>query len=481
MPLEMKINCRSKKDTFNPEIRQQWQQSQQDTSAEEFTQNWNFLCNLQGPAKSKSGHDRINGVDQNLNDVEDFMEDDTDFEDYNCRVLGREKYLQRKQVSLCRHKLQGRAYPKVRKVKTILRQQEQLPEPEDPELDHEWLQLIQMERTIRNQKNQLLKTGVEGHWNPDEDRETFWEAEESPANKQEDHLDDGDLEYINVILGSFSKQHCDHKNSNGLKLESFTPEDALMRALAPMRTPQEFNLNFNQNSTSHGSKDNHFSYFSNFEEEGPTELGDYFSDDEEDDNWGEEDLPSESNPWNHTDFNDPEETSPHSRHTLSEWDPQISGLETIDEANFEGNSEDNKLHHLSCLSEETKLAFSKWRPFIPHEHAFRNCAAPSQLSDFSSQASSSQEPTLMQISAISTSTERTSAPMKPNSPRLVTSLSRPKDWPSFKLATRPFMPTWTKPWTESTKTSNRTENWRTEFQDHPEPSKRYRHWKRPSQ
>jgi hypothetical protein len=338
-----------------------------------------------------------------------------------------------------------------------------------------------MERTIKNQKKQLLKTGIEGHWNLDEDRETFWEAKESPANEREDHLDDGDLEYINVILNSFSRQNCNHKNSTGLKLESFTPKDVLTRALAPMRMPREFNLNFNQNLTSHGSKEDHFSYFSNVEEEGPTELGDYFYDDEEDDNWDKEDLSSESNPWSHTDFNDPEENFQHSAHTLSEWDPQISGLETIDEATFEGNSEANKLHCISCLSEETKLAFSTWRLFIPHEHAFRNCAAPSQLSHFSSQASSSQEPTLTQISAISTSIEWTSAPMKPTSPQLVTSLSQPKDWPSFKLATRPFTPTWTKLWTESTETSNRAENWRTEFQDQPEPSKRYRHWKRPSQ
>jgi hypothetical protein len=63
-----------------------------------------------------------------------------------------------------------------------------------------------------------------------------------------------------------------------------------------MRTPQEFNLKFNQNSTSHGSKEDHFSYFSNVEEEEATELGDYFSDDEEDDNWDEEDLSNESDP-----------------------------------------------------------------------------------------------------------------------------------------------------------------------------------------
>ncbi len=290
-------------------------------------------------------------------------------------------------------------------------------------MDHEWLQLIQMERMIANQKHQLLKTGVEGHWDPDEDRETFWEDEESPANERDDHLDDVDLEYINIILNSFSRQSCNHRNSNNLKLESFTPEDVLTRALAPMRTPQEFNLKFNQNLTSRGAKEDHFSYFSNMEEEGPTELGDYFSDDEEDDSWDEEDLSSESNPWNHTNFNDPEENFPHSQHTLSEWDPEISGLETIDEASFEDNSEANKLHCISGLSEETKLPFSTWQPFIPPEHAFRNCAALSQLSDFSSQASSSQEPTLTQISAISTSTKPTPAPMIPTSSRLETSHS----------------------------------------------------------
>jgi hypothetical protein len=58
MPLEPRINCRSEKETFNPEVRQQWQQSRQETSAEEFAEKWNFLCDLQGPAKSKSGHDR---------------------------------------------------------------------------------------------------------------------------------------------------------------------------------------------------------------------------------------------------------------------------------------------------------------------------------------------------------------------------------------------------------------------------------------
>ncbi len=88
MPLEQKINCRSGKDTFNQEVQQQWQQSRHDTSAEEFAQNWNFLCKLQGPAKSKSDHDRLSDVNQNLDDIEDFVEDDTDFEENKFEALG---------------------------------------------------------------------------------------------------------------------------------------------------------------------------------------------------------------------------------------------------------------------------------------------------------------------------------------------------------------------------------------------------------
>ncbi len=75
----------------------------------------------------------------------------------------------------------------------------------------------------------------------------FWETEGSPVNEQDDHPDDGDLEYIDAILNSFSRQDFNHKKSNGPKLESFTPGDALTRPLAPIGTPQEINLKFNQN------------------------------------------------------------------------------------------------------------------------------------------------------------------------------------------------------------------------------------------
>jgi hypothetical protein len=79
-PLEPKIICRSEKEIFNPEIRQQWQQGQLDTSAEEFAQAWNFLCNLQVPVNAESRFDSLSQVDQDLDDIEDFLEDDTGFE-----------------------------------------------------------------------------------------------------------------------------------------------------------------------------------------------------------------------------------------------------------------------------------------------------------------------------------------------------------------------------------------------------------------
>ncbi len=318
MPLEQRINCRSEKEIFNPEVRQQWRQSQSDTTAEEFAQHWNFLCNLQGPAKFKTGPDSLNEVDQNLDDIKDFVEEEPNITNHHFEVLGRDKLLQRKRVSLCRHKLQRRAYPKVKRAETILRQPERLLEPESLELDPEWLQLIQMEKAIEEKKNQLWGTGAQNRWDPDEDHETVWGDEES-LTEQDDHLDDEDLEYINDILNSISKPRYNHENSCYLTLESLTPEDTLARTLASPKTPKKFNLKFNQNSTTRGSEEDHFSYFSNVEEDRTSELGDYFTDNEEDDTWDRETRTSESNPWGHTDFNDSEQNFTHSRTPLSEW------------------------------------------------------------------------------------------------------------------------------------------------------------------
>jgi hypothetical protein len=80
-------------------------------------------------------------------------------------------------------------------------------------LEHEWLQLLRMERAIKKHKNQPLETGIEGHGKLNEDGEPSWEDEESLAER-DDHLDDEDLEYINVILDSFSRQSGNHRNPN---------------------------------------------------------------------------------------------------------------------------------------------------------------------------------------------------------------------------------------------------------------------------
>ncbi len=206
-------------------------------------------------------------------------------------------------------------------------------------------------------------------------------------------------------------------------------------------------------------------------------MGDYFSDNEEDDTWDQDTLTSTSKSWSHTELKDSEKKFPPSQPFFSEWNPVISSLDNIYEAKFNRTGETNKLNHISGLSEATQLGFSTWQPFIPRKHAFLNCAAQSQQPDFLSQASSSQEPTLIQISTITTSTP---PPTKQISPQPETSLSPPKDWHSSRPATRPSPTSWMRPWTESTKMCDRTRNWRTKFPDHQEQSEPYRPWKPPS-
>ncbi len=48
-PLTQTVTCRSRKDTFNTEVEQQWQQNQHEISEEEFVHTFNFLHGLQEP------------------------------------------------------------------------------------------------------------------------------------------------------------------------------------------------------------------------------------------------------------------------------------------------------------------------------------------------------------------------------------------------------------------------------------------------
>jgi hypothetical protein len=73
---------------------------------------------------------------------------------------------------------------------------------------------------------------------------------------------------------------------------------------------------------SYGSEDENFSYFSNFEEEGPTDLADYFSDEEEDESFDNEDLSSESDPCSQPDFGEFKNCT-NQEHSPSELDSHI--------------------------------------------------------------------------------------------------------------------------------------------------------------
>jgi hypothetical protein len=420
MPLGQRINCRSSKNIFNQEVQQQWQQNRHDTSAEEFAQSWNFLWTLQGPDTTRASypnHGYLTNVHQSLADEEDSTEVETDDENEEFGKI-QLKIPKRKQISLCRHKLQGRAYTRHRKIKTAAEQPKRLPErEEEDELDHEWLQLIQMEKIIEKRKHELLNSGSKVCGDPDDDHEALWETERGPIKEEDESLDDEDLAYINDILNSFSKPKFNSENPRDPKLPLLTPEGALTRVPALMKTPPKFNQNFNQNLTSYSSEEEDFSYLSNFEEEGSTELADYFSDEEEDDSLNEEDLFIESDTWSHIDFNKFEEFS-NKKQKPSDSDTAIFRLETINETNFEDQSETSDLNSISSLSGATIFAFSAWQPFIPPEHAFQNFVVQSWPSDFSSQASSLQEPTLIQISTIATTTKLTPATMEPVSPIL---------------------------------------------------------------
>jgi hypothetical protein len=69
-PLEQRISCRSRKDTFNTEIEQQWQQNQHETSEEEFIRTLNFFCNLQNPANGEQSSKNP----ETFNDYDDLTE-----------------------------------------------------------------------------------------------------------------------------------------------------------------------------------------------------------------------------------------------------------------------------------------------------------------------------------------------------------------------------------------------------------------------
>jgi hypothetical protein len=371
--------------------------------------------------------------------------------------------------------------PSMRNQKMTPEPPKQLPEREEVERDHEWLQLIQIEKMIERQKQEWLKTGAQDLEDEDEAWGELQEAEGSPVKEEDESLDDGDLTYITTILNSFSKTKLNCKQPSTSELPPFTPEGALMRAPAQIMPPPKFNQKFNQNSTSYGSEDRNFSCFSNFEEEGTTELADYFSD-KEDDSLDNEDPTGESDNWSQSNFDELGEISDDKDAWSEQHRATKFGLESIQEIDYEETGEKNNLKGIASISKEAKLAFSEWQPYIPPELVFQNSFAQSWRPAFLQPASSSQEPTLIQISTIAgpiATTKQTPALRLAIIPRQKMTPSQQQDWNSFRPM-RHYTHTWRKPCPGSSKTCNRTRNSQNEFQDHPGQSKPSRQWKQPS-
>jgi hypothetical protein len=189
----------------------------------------NFLYNLQNPDTTGTGypdHRHHDDVHQNLTDDENFTEVETDTEKEELEKLPPINH-KRKWISLCRHKLQGRAYPRFIKLKMTPEQPERLPDREEVELDHEWLQLIRTERMIERQKQELLETGAQDLDGEDDDCYGLRETEGGPVKEEGDSLDDGDLAYITAILNSFSKPKFNCEQPSASELQKFTPEGTL--------------------------------------------------------------------------------------------------------------------------------------------------------------------------------------------------------------------------------------------------------------
>ncbi len=115
-PLKQRVTCRSRSDTFNTEVEQQWQQNQHEILEEEFVHTINFLCGLQEPKNEEHLSNTTGGVNESYEDhpetdidSENEDEPESDFGELEqLSDVQPTNLMRRKSVSLCRHKLQGR-------------------------------------------------------------------------------------------------------------------------------------------------------------------------------------------------------------------------------------------------------------------------------------------------------------------------------------------------------------------------------------
>jgi hypothetical protein len=232
-----------------------------------------------------------------------------------------------------------------------------------------------MEKMIKRQKQELLKHGAQDLEDEDDTWGELLEAEEGPVKEEDDSLDDEDLTYITAILNSFSRPKLNSEQPSASSYTAFTPQGTRARAPAQTMPLPKSNQKFNQKLTIYDTGARNFSCFSNFEEEGTTELADYFSD-EEDNSLDNEDTTGESDTWSQSNFDelgeisDKEDDNSNEVHAWREHKDTKSGLKSIKEIDFEETGEKNNFESISSIANEAELAFSAWQPYIPPEPAF---------------------------------------------------------------------------------------------------------------
>jgi hypothetical protein len=168
-PLTQGVTCKSRNMTFNTEIQQQWEQNQHEISEEEYVSTLNFLHELQEPEHDQDW-DNLNSGDHWT--TEDHLETNDTSEDKDEVEYDLDNFLyfsndqttyqpKRKNISLCRHKLQRRLGCKSRNWRQVPRQlqpdwpkesetaQQMELDVVDEEADSEWAQLLEMEESLK--------------------------------------------------------------------------------------------------------------------------------------------------------------------------------------------------------------------------------------------------------------------------------------------------------------------------------------------
>ncbi len=174
-PLERRVTCKNRINTFNPEVEQQWEQNQQELPEEEFINTVNFFYELQEPEHKKNWGDTNS---RHLDITENYPETDSNSEDEDEPEYNLDNLFQlsddqltyqtrRKSISLCRHKLQGRTRCQRWRQQSRQHKQNWLPESEadqqieidlvNEDTDPEWAQLREMEEFLRLQRMELLR------------------------------------------------------------------------------------------------------------------------------------------------------------------------------------------------------------------------------------------------------------------------------------------------------------------------------------